>query len=72
MFRPMKNYVTYFFGFSNSLATNQELGELVGVPLFLWLEGPWIYSWNLTNTLDFWFWEIAYANQRRSALLEIF
>jgi hypothetical protein len=70
MLRPMKNSVTYFFGFSNSLATNQELGELIGVPLFLWLEGLWIYSWNLTTHLILAL-EIANANQRWSALLEI-
>jgi hypothetical protein len=31
----MNNFVTYFFGFINDLATNQELGKLVGIPLFL-------------------------------------
>jgi hypothetical protein len=57
MLKPMKNSVAYLFGFSNGLATNQELGNLVGIPLFLWLEGPWIYSQNLTTHLIFGFWK---------------
>jgi hypothetical protein len=67
MLKPMNSSVRYFFGFSNGLATNQELGKLVGVPLFL--------RWRVrgsTRTLDFWFLEIAVANQRRCAQLEIF
>jgi hypothetical protein len=35
MLKPMNKSVTCFFGFSNGLATNQEQGKLVGVPLFL-------------------------------------
>jgi hypothetical protein len=46
-----------FLDFSNDLATDQELGKLVGVPLFLWLEGPWINSRNLTTHLIFGFWK---------------
>jgi hypothetical protein len=45
--------LTYVFGLSNSLSTNHELGKLVGIPLFLWLEGPWIYSRNLKTHLIF-------------------
>jgi hypothetical protein len=71
MLKPVNNPVTYFFGSSNDLAISQELGKLVSFPLFLLLEGPWIYSRNLKTHLIFLFLEIAGANQRCCALLEI-
>jgi hypothetical protein len=67
----MNSSVRYFFGFSSGLATSQELGKLVGVPLFVRWKGLWIYSRNLTTHLIFGFLEIAVANQRRCALLDI-
>jgi hypothetical protein len=67
----MNSSVRYFFSFSNGLATNQELGKLVGVPCS-YVGGSVDLLAEPHNALDFWFSEIADANQRRCALLEIF
>jgi hypothetical protein len=71
MLKPMKNPVTYFFGFSNGLATNQKLGKLEGIPfLVLMVVGSMNLLAEPHNTLDFWFLEIADAKQHRCTLLE--
>jgi hypothetical protein len=51
--KPMNNYVTYFFGFSNGFSNQSGAREISRLSLVLMLEGPWIYSRNFTTHLIF-------------------